>query len=96
MVECPKCGGEMREGEALGHITPFGGQSYLYTSGFVMGGISGVADGGTVGEQKILWREKTGAKTGWLVKSDEEKTRKMSGRRCTKCGYIEFYAREET
>jgi uncharacterized OB-fold protein len=55
----------------------------------------GAADTGTLGEQKILWREKTGSKTGWLMKSDEQKTMRILGRRCIKCGYIELYAREE-
>ncbi len=85
----------MREGEAITHITPLGGQLY---PGFAMSGMAGlgVASGDAMGEQKIIWREKTGAKTGWLMKSDEEKTIKISGLRCTKCGYIEFYARDAT
>jgi predicted nucleic-acid-binding Zn-ribbon protein len=87
----------MREGAALGQATAFGGTPYLPTAGFAMGGMAGfgVAEGGSVGEQRIMWREKTGSKTGWIMKSDEEKTMKISGRRCTKCGFIEFYAHEQ-
>lgn len=97
MVECSKCGGEMREGEALSPTAPFAGQPYLPTSGFMVAGMTGLgaAETGTLGEQKILWREKTGSKTGWLMKSDEQKTMRILGRRCIKCGYIELYAREE-
>lgn len=45
-------------------------------------------------ENNILWREKTGAKTGRFIKSDEQITLKVSGRRCINCGYIELYAQE--
>lgn len=45
-------------------------------------------------EPTILWREKTGVKTGRIIKSDEYKTMKISGRRCITCGYIELYAQE--
>ena len=95
MVECPRCRGEMREGEAFTRLTPLGGQLY---PGFSMAGMTGwgVTSGEAPGEQRVLWREKTGAKTGWIMKSDEEKTMKILGRRCTKCGYVELYAQEET
>ena len=93
-MECPRCKGEMHEGEAIARLTPFGGQLY---PGFSMAGMAGwgVASGEAPGEQKLLWREKTGAKTGWLMKSDEERIMKLSGWRCEKCGYIELYAQEE-
>jgi len=48
----------------------------------------------TMSENALQWRERTGAKTGWLIKSDEEKMMKLSGSRCTKCGYVEFNAHE--
>jgi hypothetical protein len=54
----------------------------------------GYGAGETTAEQKIQWREKTGQKTGWLIKSDEEKTMTISGLRCEKCGHIELYAHE--
>jgi len=93
MVQCPRCGGKMREGEAFTRVTVSGGQA---SSGFGMMGIPGmgVSGGETTTEEKIQWREKTGRKTGWLIKSDEEKIMKISGRRCVECGYIELYARE--
>jgi len=88
----------MREGEALSQTGAFAGQPYFPTSGFTLAGMAGLGavDTGAMGEQKILWREKTGSKTGWLVKSDEQKTLRISGRRCAKCGYVELYAHEET
>lgn len=86
----------MREGVALIH-TPMLNDSMMGTIpglGFPIPEIRSPATGAdTVGE-KLLWRERTGAKTGWLVKSDETKTMEISGHRCLKCGYIEFFANE--
>ena len=45
-------------------------------------------------EERIKWREKTGEKKGFLIKSDEVRTIVVKGRRCLECGYIELYARE--
>ena len=69
MVECPRCGGEMREGEAFVRVTTSGGQA---SSGFGMMGIPGmdVPSVETVREKKILWREKTGRKKGWLTERE--------------------------
>ena len=53
-----------------------------------------LATGERTSENNVLWREKTGAKTGRFIKSDEQITMKVSGRRCIKCGLIEFYAQE--
>jgi len=96
MAECPRCGGEVREGEVLVRVLTLGAQvmsplSSLGTLG--MPGM-GIPSGETKSEEKIIWREKTGRKTGWLAKSDEEKNMKITGRRCIKCGYIELYAQE--
>ena len=93
MVECSKCGGKMQEGEVFVQAAISGVQA---SSGFGMMGIPGMGiPSGEMGmEEKIQWREKTGRKTGLLIKSDEEKTMKISGQRCIKCGYIELYARE--
>ncbi len=44
-------------------------------------------------EERIKWREKTGEKKGFLIKSDEVRTMAVKGMRCLKCGYIELYAR---
>ena len=99
MVECPKCGGEIREGEASVRVSTIGG---LMTGSFGYGMIpipgvgvpTGVPANEGASENNILWREKTGTKRGLFIKSDEEKTMKVSGHRCIKCGYIELYARE--
>ena len=89
--ECPKCSGEMRYGEAFIRFTTSGGQS---SSGFGRMGIPGmgVPSSYVTVEEKIKWREKTGQKKGWLIKSEERKTLNLYGKRCTVCGYIEFYA----
>jgi len=86
----------MREGEAFVRVITFGAQvmSPLTSLGTMGMPGMGVPTGETKSEENILWREKTGRKTGWLTKSDEEKTMKIKGRRCIKCGYIEFYAQE--
>lgn len=91
MVECPKCGGEMHEGEAFVHVSPLGSQIYPSYGMFTLPGM-GVL-GSEPSEERILWRERTGQKTGWLG-SEEVKTMKVIGRRCTKCGYIELHSKE--
>ncbi len=45
-------------------------------------------------EERIKWREKTGEKTGFLIKSEEVRTMAVTGRRCLECGYIELYAQK--
>lgn len=92
MAECPKCGGEMREGEVLIRVTiPLGQVSPGLSLGTGMPGM-GIQTGETTSEEHVLWREKTGRRTGWLIKSEEENIIKVSGRRCLNCGYIELYA----
>lgn len=93
MVKCPRCGGDMHEGNALVRVTTSGGQTSSSFGMFPVPGM-GVPSGGMTSEETILWREKTGRKTGWLIKSDEKKTIKISGLRCRECGYIELYAKE--
>lgn len=44
---------------------------------------------------KPYWEEKTGRRTGFILKSDETKTLRIKGLRCTLCGYIEMYAVEK-
>lgn len=93
MVKCPRCEGDMQEGIALVRVTTSVGQTSSGFGMFPMPGM-GVPSGETTMEEMILWREKTGRKTGWLIKSDEKKTIKISGLRCKECGYIELYAKE--
>jgi hypothetical protein len=38
-----------------------------------------------------FWRERTGRKKGLLFKRDETKEFKISGLRCTECGYVELF-----
>ncbi len=83
----------MRYGEAFVQITT---TDMHQASGLGMFGVPGMGmpSGGTMSEEKIQWRERTGEKRGWLLKRDEEKTLRISGLRCIECGYIELYARE--
>ena len=83
----------MLEGEALVRVTTSVGQA---SSGFGMMPMPrmGIPGGETTAEERVLWQEKTGRKTGWLKKSDEKRTIKISGLRCTECRYIELYAKE--
>ena len=86
----------MREGEALVHVTSMGSLVGASSSGFGVIPMPAfdMATGERTSENSILWREKTGAKTGRFIKSDEQLTMKVSGRRCIKCGYIELYAQQ--
>ena len=47
---------------------------------------------GTTQEERVKWREKTGEKKGFILKTDEVRTMTVTGRRCPQCGYIELYA----
>jgi hypothetical protein len=41
---------------------------------------------------KPYWEEKTGRRTGFILKSEEKRTLKIKGSRCSLCGYVELYA----
>ena len=47
-------------------------------------------------EAGLGWREKTGWKTGFLIKVDEVRVMAVKGRRCRECGCIELYVNKET
>ena len=93
MFRCPWCGGETREGEAIiqtatdGRALPFFGMMRMQRFGLL--------GSEAMGDQKISWREKVETGTG-RVRRQEEKTMKISARRCIICGHIEFYARDST
>ncbi len=93
MSECPKCGGDMIQGEAYIEVE-------VPSTGPVMGGMMSSMPGMNLGgvsmrqEERIKWREKTGEKKGFLIKSEEVRTMAVTGRRCLECGYIELYARK--
>jgi hypothetical protein len=38
------------------------------------------------------WQEKTGRKTGFIIKSDEIRIMPLIGFRCSLCGFLEIYA----
>jgi hypothetical protein len=81
----------MRSGEVMvTDISPLGRGSMSGVMSFP--GSSFPAGSGAVREADMMWREKTGEKTGWLVKRDEEKIFSIKGMRCLDCGYLEFYA----
>jgi hypothetical protein len=89
---CPKCSGEMKEGDALVRFTT---PSNPGGATFGMPNMPGMSLPTEIAKQEsILWKEKTGQKKGWLVKRDETKILKLSGKRCQQCGYVELFARE--
>lgn len=47
-------------------------------------------------EAGLGWREKTGWKTGFLIKVDEVRVMAVKGRRRRECGCIELYVNKET
>ena len=92
MVECSRCGGEVREG--LAFIT-----MSVPSGGSMMGGMfpsqgMNMPQMESSREAQLKWREKTGKEVGWILKSKEEKILNIKGRRCLECGYIEFYIDE--
>ena len=93
MVVCPKCGGEMREGEAFVSISIPSGATAPFGIGSMPGmGMPGMgAPSIETTAERVMWREKTERKTG-LFKKSEEITLRISGQRCANCGYIELYA----
>lgn len=93
MSECPKCGGEMIQGEAYVEVTT--SQSSSMMSG-MMNPMSSMNLGSVdmTREERVKWREKTGEKKGFIIKSDEVRTLNVRGMRCLECGYIELYAQE--
>jgi len=96
LAVCSKCGGDVREGEAFVQVTSTGSLVGASSSGFGVIPMPAfdMPTGERTSENTVLWREKTGAKTGRFIKSDEQLTMKVSGRRCIKCGYIELYAQQ--
>ena len=83
----------MRSGEAMvTDISPLGRGSMTGVISFP--GSSFPASNGGVRDADMMWREKTGEKTGWLVKRDEERIMRIMGMRCLGCGYLEFYAEQ--
>ena len=93
MSECPKCCGKMIQGEAYIDVD-------VSSTNPAMGGIMSSLPGMNLGgasmsqEKRIKWREKTGEKTGFLIKSEEVRTMSVKGIRCLECGYIELYAKK--
>ena len=90
-IRCPKCGSEMREGELFIMVTSSGGDQRMSSPlGFPTGSTFSMPI--MVTGEGPFWRERTGEKKGWVVKREETQTLKISGSRCTACGYIELYA----
>ena len=93
MSECPKCGGEMIQGEAYVDVSVPSSNPMMSGMMSPMPGMS-MGGAGMTQEERIKWREKTGEKKGFLIKSDEVRTMAVKGRRCLQCGYLELYAQK--
>lgn len=93
-TKCPKCGGEMREGEIYVDVTTLSGG---LGASPIMGPYStmGIPAGTEVSVEGPLWREYTGKEKGWLIKEKERKTLSIRGKRCLECGYVELYVKEK-
>jgi hypothetical protein len=94
MSECPRCGGEMREGLAFISISVPLGSSMGGGGGMFPSPGMNLPQGESTRNARVRWREKTGEKKGWLIKSDEEKTLDLKGKRCLECGYVDLYVEE--
>jgi predicted nucleic-acid-binding Zn-ribbon protein len=93
MANCPKCGGEMVDGTAYVSVTvPSGG------GGGGFGGMMSpmpspsMTSMDTQSEARLMWREKTGERKGFIIKSNVVRDLNVKGLRCVDCGYIELYA----
>jgi hypothetical protein len=83
----------MVEGELYVNIPVPSGTSMM--GGMIsMPGMS-IGNIGVTEEMGLRWREKTGEKKGFLIKSDEVRTMAVKGRRCIACGLVELYAKAE-
>jgi hypothetical protein len=88
--KCPKCGGAMTRGEIkFDTDTVMPNQMNAYMGGMMNSPVPNVYSSSS---SHPFWEEKTGKKTGFLIKSDEKLALKIDARRCLLCGYIEMYA----
>jgi hypothetical protein len=94
MSECPRCGGEMREGLAFISISVPSGGSFGGGGGMFPTPGMNIPGGESTRSARVKWREKTGKEKGWIFKSEEEKTLDLKGRRCLECGYVDFFVEE--
>ncbi|MCJ7770976.1 PF20097 family protein [Candidatus Bathyarchaeota archaeon] len=90
MPVCPKCGNEMREGEAFVPVSVAEVQTSTTPGMLGMPGVS-MPSIETSRDEKVLWRERVGEKRGLFGRSGLRIIR-IQGMRCVQCGYIEFYA----
>ena len=90
-MDCLKCGGMMNPGVIMvTDLTPLGKGSL---DGIMsIPGTTMPTGSGRMHDAEMTWKEKTGEKTGWIFKRDKEIIKKVTGYRCTRCGYIELYA----
>ncbi len=92
MPVCPKCGNEMREGEAFVQVSISEYQTNPTTGMLGMPGVN-MPPVETHQEQSVLWREEIGPKGG-LFRRARARVVRLRGMRCVQCGYIELYAQE--
>jgi predicted nucleic-acid-binding Zn-ribbon protein len=91
--KCPKCGGAMNHGEIkfdTDAVMP--NQMNAYMGGMMNSPVPNVYSSSS---SHPYWEEKTGRKTGFILKSDEKKTYRIKALRCTLCGYVEMYANDK-
>jgi predicted nucleic-acid-binding Zn-ribbon protein len=89
---CPKCGGEMRQGDMLFDVSILMANPMSPMGGFSAYSAATMSDQTTASPH---WEEKTGRRKGFILKSDETKKMTVKGYRCILCGYIELYAAGE-
>jgi predicted nucleic-acid-binding Zn-ribbon protein len=91
--KCPKCGGEMKAGEIrFDSDTVMPSQMNSYMTGIPNSPLPNVYQSST---SRPYWEERTGRRTGFIIKSEEKLRLKVTGLRCALCGYIELYATQK-
>jgi hypothetical protein len=89
-LACPKCGGSMKQGEIKFEVEQYSSSSQNpFMAKSISSPLPGMYDRAS---STPYWQEKTGKKTGFIIKTDEIQIMPLIGFRCSLCGFIEIYA----
>ena len=96
-AKCPKCGGNMKDGQITTNVTSDPTAAILHPnvlSQTLSGQLSPFGpsnQGAGVTVEGPIWREESEKEAGWIIKRKEKKDFSIRGMRCLSCGYIELF-----